>query len=188
MNLLNIFFIALALGVDSFSISLAAGAFFQTISSLQKLKLITSFVTFHFVMILLGWFFGNNLLEFIGTFDHWIIFVFLAIIGGKMIFEAIKNDTDEEIKEDFFALINILFLGFITSLDALAIGFSFAFIKEPILLPNLIITATVGVMSFLGIALGKKLGEKFPNKIKFFAGSILIIIGIKVVLEHLSII
>lgn len=188
MTILNFFLIAIALGVDSFSISLAVGAFFQTITSKQKIKLIVNFMSFHFVMVLLGWFFGSNILEYIEAFDHWLIFTFLGFIGGKMIVEAVKNTNEEEIKEDFFSTINILFLGLITSLDALAIGFSFAIMKESVWLPNAIITFTVGMMALLGLSIGKKLGKKFPKRIRIFAGIVLILIGINVVLEHLEII
>jgi len=187
MSILNIFFIAIALGVDSFSIALAVGAFFQTITSRQKIKLIANFISFHFVMLLIGWFFGSNILEYIESFANWLIFGFLGFIGTKMIIEAIKKTDEKEIKENFFSTINILFLGLITSLDALAIGFSFAIMQEPIWLPNIIIPFTVGIMALLGISLGRKLGEKFPNRIKIFAGIILILIGISVILEHLGI-
>lgn len=187
MLFFNTLFIAISLSIDSFSIALAIGAFFQTISNIQKFKLILNFASFHFVMLLLGWYFGNYILEYIEAFDHWIIFAFLGLVGIKMIIEA-KNNNIDEIKETFFSLKNMLFLGLITSLDALAIGVTFALAKDSIWMPCITTSIVIAIMTFLGIISGKKLSENFPNKIRIVAGIVLILIGVSVVLDHLQII
>jgi putative Mn2+ efflux pump MntP len=106
-------------------------------------------------------------------------------VGGKLIYEAIKGEEELEIKEDFFKIKNILFLGFITSLDALAIGFSFALLNvespwfyKSILIPNIVISVVVAIMALVGVLAGGKLSEKFPDKMKIIAGIILILIGV----------
>lgn len=138
----------------------------------------------HFLMLLIGWYAGNNIVDYINTLSNWIIFIFLSFIGVKLIYEAIKKEDKLEINKDFFKYRNILSLSFITSLDALAIGFSFALLHINILLPNIIISFIVGIMSLLGIFIGGKLQERFPNKMKFIAGVILIIIGLLQLLGH----
>jgi len=182
--IINLLLLAISLSVDSFSIALVIGAFFSTITKKEILKLVISFSIAHFLMLLIGWFGGNYIADYVEIFAHWIIFGFLVFIGGKFIYEAIKKRDELKIKADFFKYRNIFFLVFITSLDALAIGFSFALLNITILLPNIVIAVVVGIMSLLGLLTGGKLNKKLPNKIKFIAGIILILIGLRQLLKH----
>ena len=184
ISIINLLLIAVSLGVDSFSIALSIGAFFSTITKKEIIKLTVSFMSAHFLMLLIGWFFGVYTADFIEMFAHWIILVFIGFVGVKLIYEAVKGNDELEIKLHFWRYRNILFLSFITSLDALAIGFSFALLNTFIIIPNIVITIVVGIMTLIGIFAGGKLSEKFPNKMKIIAGIILILIGIFQVLEH----
>ena len=187
-SIINLLLIAVSLGVDSFSIALAIGGFFSTITKKEKAKLVLSFMLFHSLMLLIGWLLGNNIADYIEIFAHWIVFGFLGFIGGKLIYDAIKKEEELEIKTDFFKYKNISFLSFITSLDALAIGFTFALLNVSILLPNIVIAFVVGIMTLLGLFIGGKLSEKFPNRMKIIAGIVLILIGMWQLLEHYFII
>jgi len=184
MSIINLLLIAVSLGVDSFSISLAISTFFSTITKKEMTKLILSFMSFHFLMLFLGWFFGTIIDTYIEVFAHWIIFSFLAFIGGKLIYDAIKNKDELEIKADFFKYKNIFLLSFITSLDALAIGFSFALLNVSIYIPNIVISVVVGLMTLIGLFAGKKLSNRFPYRMKIIAGIILVLIGIYQLLKH----
>jgi putative Mn2+ efflux pump MntP len=183
-SIINILLIAISLSVDSFSIALAIGAFFSTITKKEATKLVLSFMLLHFIMLLLGWCVGENIVDYVDVFAHWLILGFLGFVGGKLIYEAIKGEEEIEIKSDFFGYKNILFLSFVTSLDALAIGFSFALLNISILLPNIIISVVVGIMTILGLLTGGKLSEKFPDRMKIVAGIVLILIGLYQLLEH----
>jgi len=184
ISIYNILLIAISLGVDSFSISLAIGAFFASITKKEIAKLISSFMITHFIMLLVGWYAGNTIANYIDALSHWIIFAFLGFIGIKLIYEAIKNADELKIRTDFFRYRNMLFLSFITSLDALAVGFSFALLHIDILLPNILISSVVGIMALVGVFAGEKLSKRLPNRMKIIAGIILILIGILQLLEH----
>jgi len=183
-SIINLLLIAISLGVDSFSIALVIGAYFSNITKNEIIKLILSFTLFHFFMLLIGWFFGNNIYQYVEVFAHWIIFGFLGFVGGKLIYEAIKCEEKLNFKNNFFKLKNLFFLSFITSLDALAIGFSFALFNISILIPNIVISIVVGIMTLIGVLVGGKLSKKFPNIMKIIAGIVLILIGLLKVLEY----
>ncbi len=170
--------------MDAFTVAVATGAFFNEISLSHKLKMVFHFGFFQFSMPVLGWILGRSLYEQIDRYDHWIILILLTVIGGKMIFEAFKKNKREEFKDDYFSERHILVLSLATSIDALAIGISFAFIRQPIALPSCLIGVIAGLMTWIGLLLGKKIGEKVPHKFQFIAGLLLIIIGIRIFLEH----
>ena len=115
--------------------------------------------------------------------DHWIAFILLAIIGGKMIYEALKGEESEE--EKTYSNKTLLILAIATSIDALAVGISFAFLNVNILLAILIIGIVTAVLSFIAVYIGEKLGEMFKSKAEIFGGVVLILIGLKILIEHL---
>ncbi|MCL2040210.1 MAG: manganese efflux pump MntP family protein [Bacteroidetes bacterium] len=184
LSIFNVLLIAVSLSADSFAIALAIGSFFTTITKKEVAKLISAFMIAHFIMLLIGWYAGNIIVDYIDALSHWIILLFLGFVGIKLIYEAVKNKDELEIKKDFFRYRNILTLSLITSLDALAIGFSFALLHINILIPNVIISVVVGIMSLLGIFVGGKLSKMFSKIMKIIAGIILIIIGLLQLFEH----
>jgi putative Mn2+ efflux pump MntP len=182
--LLTIFIIAVGLGIDAFSVAIAIGA-----SSIRKswppvLRLAGSFGVFQFAMPIVGWLAGSTIANFISGYDHWVAFVLLAFVGGKMIWEAFQEERDEE-KADKTKGMPLLFLSIATSIDALAVGFSFSLLKTVIMLPAIIIGIVCFVMTVIGMFFGKGLAKLFGKKVEIFGGIVLIGIGVKILIDHL---
>ena len=137
-------------------------------------------------MPLIGWILGNGFSSYIEKFDHWIAFILLAIIGGKMIHEAIHPDEDSDDEVDT-GMKRMFILAIATSIDALAVGVSFAFLNVNIISAVLIIGIITLVTSAIGVIIGKIFGDLFSGKAEIIGGVILILIGLKILLEHLGI-
>jgi putative Mn2+ efflux pump MntP len=137
---------------------------------------------FQALMPLIGWILGNSFKSYIENFDHWVAFVLLSFIGGKMIYEAFQSEDEDcgcfDIKELFIMAIA-------TSIDALAIGVSFAFLRVNILTAAIVIGLTTFCFSVAGIRIGNLFGCRYKSKSEFIGGMVLIIIGAKILLEHL---
>lgn len=183
MDLINIIFIALALGMDAFSVAVAAGAYFQKATSRQKFRLSFHFGLFQFIMPIIGWFAGVGVEKYICDFDHWIVLIVLGIIGIKMIYDGLKND-DEAVKTDISKSLTLIILSLATSIDAMAVGFSMALIKQSIWIPSIIIGIVCAAMTLAGIYLGEKASNKLGQKAFIIGGIILILIGVRIVCEH----
>ena len=140
------------------------------------------------MMPVLGWLFGKQFERYILDYDHWFAFILLSFLGGKMIVDVIKGNNGEECNGDRLDMKNMFFLAVATSIDALAVGVTLAFLKTPILTAALIIGAVTFVISFAGVLLGCKCGKGFRSKAEIAGGVILIAIGTKILLEHLGII
>lgn len=137
-------------------------------------------------MPLIGYILGIRFQNIIVSVDHWIAFVLLAVIGGKMIAESVENK--ENSLDDKTDIKTMLVLAIATSIDALAVGITFAFLNVNIITAISIIGIITFTLSFIGVQIGSKMGDKFGNKSEIIGGIILILIGVKILLEHLSII
>lgn len=179
--------IALALALDAFAVSIAAGAYYVKASNHQRFRLSFHFGLFQFIMPIIGWFLGIEVVELINEFDHWIAMVILAIIGIKMIYDGLDN-SDNVIKKDISKGWSLILLSIATSIDALAVGFSIGIIKETIIVPSIMIGIVAALMTLLGIWIGEKLSFKYGKRISILGGLILIIIGLKILNEHLQLI
>jgi putative Mn2+ efflux pump MntP len=184
MSLITIFFLAIGLGVDAFSVAIGIGAANDKKSWAPVLRLAAAFGLFQFVMPIIGWLAGLTVVEIIASFDHWIAFSLLALVGGKMIWEGFEKESDEE-KADQTRGWPLLLLSIATSIDALAVGFSFSVLKNPILFPALIIGIICFVMTTVGMIFGKALAKIFGKKVEIFGGIVLIAIGVKILIDHL---
>ncbi len=184
MNLITIFILAVGLGVDAFSVAIGIGASNDKKSWAPVLRLAAAFGIFQFIMPMIGWLAGLTVVEIIASFDHWIAFALLALVGGKMIMEGFEKEGDEE-KADQTRGWPLLLLSIATSIDALAVGFSFSVLKNPILLPAVIIGIVCFVMTTVGMIFGKVLAKIFGKKVEIFGGVVLIAIGIKILIDHL---
>lgn len=184
MSIISIFLIAVALSMDAAAVAAAIGLSAKKITWGNTLKPALAFGIFQGVMPLIGWSAGKFLDQYIKTFDHWIAFILLAIIGIRMIIEAFEKKSEKD-KASNLTNLKILFLAIATSIDALAVGLSFAFLKSDILIPAIIITITTFVLSLIASILGNKIGKLFEKKIQIIGGLILIGIGIKILIEHL---
>jgi manganese efflux pump family protein len=183
MSLVTIYFLAVGLGVDAFSVAIGIGAANDKKSWVPVLRLAAAFGLFQFVMPIIGWLAGLTVVEIIASFDHWIAFALLALVGGKMIWEGFGKESDEK-KADQTRGWPLLLLSIATSIDALAVGFSFSVLKNPILFPAVIIGIVCFVMTTVGVIFGKVLAKIFGKKVEIFGGIVLIAIGVKILIDH----
>jgi manganese efflux pump family protein len=184
MEIVTIFLLAVGLSFDSFAVSVCSGLNLPQIRFLQAAKIAIFLAIFQAFMPLIGWLVGNGMKSLIEPVDHWIAFGLLSLIGGKMIVESFINSEEREIKNPLQIKV-ILTLSVATSIDALAVGFSFSTILDKILFAVVVIGAVTFIASMLGILLGKKTGPKINKYAEIIGGSILIIIGLKILIEHL---
>ncbi len=184
MEILTVFLLSIGLSFDSFAVSVCSGLNLPHIRFFQAAKIAIFLALFQAFMPLLGWLVGNSMKALIEPVDHWIAFGLLGMIGGKMIIESFINSEEREIK-DPLSLKVILTLSVATSIDALAVGFSFSTILDKILFAVIIIGSVTFIASMLGILLGKKTGPKINKYAEITGGLILIAIGAKIMIEHL---
>ena len=184
MNLVTIYFLAVGLGVDAFSVAIGIGAANDKKSWAPVLRLAAAFGLFQFVMPIVGWLAGLTVVEIIASFDHWIAFALLTLVGGKMIWEGFEKESDVG-KADQTRGWPLLMLSIATSIDALAVGFSFSVLKNPILFPAVIIGIVCFIMTIIGMIFGKVLARIFGKKVEIFGGLVLIAIGVKILIDHL---
>lgn len=192
MGFISIFMTGIGLSMDAFAVSLAKGICLKEDEFKYSFRVALFFGGFQALMPLLGWWFGRYFEGYIKSFDHWIAFILLGIIGGKMLIEAIKelrssedDNIPTECERDEFSYKKLTVLAIATSIDALAVGVSFAFLSVSIIPSIIIIGITTFVLSFLAVFLGKKLGEYMQSYAEIIGGVILIGIGIKILFEHL---
>ncbi|MEM2419367.1 MAG: manganese efflux pump MntP family protein [Candidatus Bathyarchaeia archaeon] len=176
--------IAVSLAMDAFSVSIAYGICTKGENKSEALKMASSFGAFQTFMPVLGWVAGKKMLDFIAELDHWIAFGLLLLIGCKMIYETIKEEPPEKAKPLTACL--LLFLSIATSIDALAVGLSFAFLKVQIAIPIMVIGIVTFTLSLIGGLLGDRLQQLRINKVGVLGGLILIAIGTKILFEHLT--
>ena len=186
MSFIDIFLIAIALSMDAFAVSICKGLSVQKAEAKHMLTAGLYFGSFQALMPLIGFLLGFKLERFIVSVDHWIAFVLLAIIGGNMIKEALGGDEEEH--DASFSFKAMLPLAVATSIDALAVGISFAFLGVDIVMAALLIGATTFVLSAVGVWVGNAFGAKYKSKAELAGGIVLILIGTKILLEHLGVI
>lgn len=184
MEILTLFLIALGLSLDSFAVSIASGCIKQKISFFSAMRIAFSLAFFQGLLPVGGWFLGKTVINYVVHFDHWIAFGILLFIGLKMVIESIRNRDEQKCfdPQKFWVLISI---SVATSIDALVVGFGFGLIDVNIILAMIIIGAVTFIASMLGILFGKKAGFRFGKKMETAGGIVLILIGTKILLEHL---
>ncbi len=184
MDVLTTVIIATGLAMDSFAVSIAEGCIVSDRRFFYAFRTGLFFGLFQAVMPLIGWLGASRFTRQIQDFDHWIAFGLLAFIGLRMIYESFtleKNDCKPEVS----GIRVILALSVATSIDALAVGISFAVLDVRIIYPVIVIGVITFLFSFAGIFIGNRLGHFFERKIEFLGGAILIGIGVKILVEHL---
>lgn len=186
MNIWYAVLIALALAIDAFAVAVGAGSYFGNTTPRQKFRLSFHFGLFQFLMPIIGWAAGSEIVNVISDYDHWIACIILSVIGAKMIKEAISGD-DNKIENDITRGMSLISLSIATSIDALAVGFSIGIIGGTIILPSIIIGVVAAGMTLIGIKFGEKLSAKFGARITIVGGIVLILIGMNIVMEHLEV-
>lgn len=185
MDALTVILIASGLAMDAFAVSIANGM--NTPTNRRRSALLTAafFGGFQMLMPAIGWFIGLSLQSIIMAVDHWVAFGLLAFIGAKMIYDGAKKEPEQKASASNLKLHTLLVLAVATSIDALMVGLSFAFLQTDILLPIAVIGVVTFGLSFVGFYFGCNLGRFFGNRIKIVGGIVLILIGLRILLEHL---
>ena len=184
---IEIFLIGVGLSMDAFAVSICKGLSMKKIKKRDVFIIALFFGGFQALMPFIGWFLGKGFESYITSIDHWIAFILLGIIGGKMLIDGIKAEDDEETGEFKLDLKELFLLAIATSIDALAVGITFTFLNYPIVECMSIIGCTTFIISFIGVYIGKIFGSKYEHKAEIAGGIILIVIGLKILLEHLGI-
>ena len=184
MDIITVIAIAFGLAMDAFAVSITSGITIKRLKINHALKIALFFGLFQAIMPLVGWLAGLSLRGFIAEIDHWIAFGLLSFIGCKMIYESIAVQSKEK-QINPLNIYVLLMLSVATSIDALAVGVSFAFLKISIVTPAIVIGTITFILSFFGVFIGNRIGHFFENKIEIAGGLILIGIGVKILLEHL---
>lgn len=187
MGLFELFILAVALSMDAFAVSICKGLSVQKLKPRHCLTCGVYFGGFQALMPLIGWFLGIQFEHLITSMDHWIAFVLLAVIGGNMIKEALSKEEEEdcECPKAQFDFKTMLPLAVATSIDALAVGVTLAFLNVNIVPAVSFIGVITFVCSAIGVKIGHVFGTKYKSKAEFFGGLVLILIGLKILIEHL---
>ncbi len=181
MNLWELFVIAIGLSADAFAVSVCKGLSVQKLKSNHMLVTGLYFGGFQALMPLIGFWLGSSFSSLIVNFDHWIAFILLGIIGFNMIRES--RECAEKL-EDAFNFKSMFPLAVATSIDALAVGITFAFLKVNIASAVSLIGITTFILSCIGVIIGNKFGGKYKSKAELAGGIVLILMGIKILIEH----
>lgn len=188
MEFFTLFLIALGLSMDAFAVSISNGLFYKNFKKSHMFLSSLTFGIFQGIMPMIGFFAGNMFFDLISSYDHWIAFILLAFIGTNMILDAIKELKSEgknELPKKDYSLKVMLLQGIATSVDALAVGISFAVLKINILVAATNICLVTFFVCLIGNYVGKKFGHLLEEKAKIFGGAILILIGLKILIEHM---
>ncbi len=186
MSFFSIFLIAIGLSMDAFAVAICKGLQMRKIDYGKTLLIGLFFGGFQAIMPLIGWFLGIRFQKHIVNIDHWIAFFLLAIIGGKMIYDSFHPSDDDN---GGVGIPELFVLAIATSIDALAVGIAFALLNElNIYFAVMIIGLSTFILSVIGVLIGNKFGLVFRSKAEFLGGVILILLGLKILLEHLNII
>lgn len=206
MDFLSVFVIGIGLSMDAFAVSVCKGLSMKKIKVLHLILIAFSFALFQFAMPIIGYYLCVQFESYIVSFDHWIAFVLLGFIGGKMIYEACKKEEEKiEIKtiekvdekqlqkegkkleeKQNLDIKELLILSVATSIDALAVGITFAFFDFNIFGAGAIIGVTTFILCSFGVFIGNFFGSKFKKPAEIIGGVILILMGLKILLEHLG--
>ena len=186
MGAIEILLISIGLAMDAFAVSVCKGLAMKKMSWKKAIIIGLYFGIFQAVMPVIGYFLGTTFERFITYVDHWVAFILLVGIGINMVKEAF--DKESENRNDNVDMKTMLVLSIATSIDALAIGITFACLKIHIVMPVITIGLITFIISVIGVKIGNRFGDKYEKKAEIMGGVILILLGIKILLEHLGII
>ena len=181
-------FVAISVCIDNFATSLAYGLQAKERKFVVLLQVVCIFSIVQAGLAAIGWAIGISLSQWIEPFDHWIAFGLLLFMGLKLIKEAREEDHDTEKttkSKNNLSIYSMLIVAIVTSTDSLAVGLTYAMLDVNILVAIILIACVTAIISILGFTLGNRIGEKSENRMDYFAGIVLIILGIKILIEHL---
>ena len=187
MGIGELIVLSLGLGMDAFAVSICKGLSMKKMNWKKALIIGLYFGGFQAIMPVLGYFLSKGFENFVTSIDHWIAFILLSIIGGKMVKDAFSQGNSENCNEDV-GFKTMIVLAIATSIDALAVGITFAFLNVNLILAIALIGSITFFLSVIGTKVGNIFGDRYENKAELLGGVILILLGIKILLEHLNII
>lgn len=184
MSILEILLLGIGLSMDAFAVSICKGLSAKRLQTRHYLIIGAWFGGFQALMPTIGFFLGSTFEQYITAFDHWVAFVLLSAIGAGMIKESLSKE--ESNGNDSFSFKTMLLLALATSIDALAVGITFAFLQVNMYIALPLIGGVTFLLSFAGVKLGHAFGAKYKSKAECLGGLVLILIGLKILLEHLG--
>jgi putative Mn2+ efflux pump MntP len=186
MDLFRLLLIALGLAMDAFAVAIGVSVALRGVTRRQLFRLGWHFGLFQALMPILGWGAGNSIRPWIESWDHWLAFGLLGIVGGRMIVEALRDEDPAAVPTDPTRGWSLVGLSVATSIDALAVGLSFAALGVSVWYPALIIGLVAGCMTVVGALGGCALGRRFGSRMAILGGLVLLAIGIWILIEHLT--
>jgi len=186
MNNFEIILIAVGLAMDAFAVAVSSSVVIGRVTARQVFRLGFHFGLFQALMPILGWLAGRTVRQDIEAWDHWLAFALLAFIGSKAIYGACRSDATSKNSSDPTRGFNLLFLSTATSIDALAVGISFAMLGVSVWYPSAVIGVVTALLTAAGVLLGGRLGLRFGKRIEAGGGLVLILIGLKILVDHLA--
>jgi putative Mn2+ efflux pump MntP len=186
MSLLLVVGIAFALALDAFAVAIASSVTLGSVSPRQVFRLSFHFGLFQALMPILGWLAGLSVQSFIARWDHWAAFGLLLFTGGRAIVEALAEDGKGGERRDPTRGSSLVMLSVATSIDALAVGLSFAMLRVRVWYPSLVIGLVAATMTMVGMRIGARLGMQFGRRMEVLGGVVLIGIGVKILLQHIA--
>ena len=186
MGLVELFLLAVGLSMDAFAVALCKGLCMQRLDKREGLTIAVFFGGFQALMPLIGWVLGKQFESYIASFDHWVAFALLSWVGVSMLREAFYKE-EEACACTKTSLKELFTLAVATSIDALAVGITFAFLRVDILPAVSFIGVTTFILSFIGVAVGNRFGLMYQKKAQLAGGGVLVLMGFKILLEHLGV-
>ncbi|MDD5806793.1 MAG: manganese efflux pump MntP family protein [Eggerthellales bacterium] len=188
MGVIELFLIGVGLSMDAFAVSVCKGLGMKRVNYRHALVIALFFGGFQGLMPVIGWALGSQFARFVTPVDHWIAFGLLALIGGKMLWDAFHNQDEDAQTLDCerLDLKELFMLAIATSIDALAVGITLAFLEVHILFAAVVIALVTFVLSWVGVAVGNRFGVRYQKPSTIVGGVVLILIGLKTLLEHLG--
>jgi putative Mn2+ efflux pump MntP len=186
MGSFSVIALAVALSMDAFAVAMVSGLTLNVMTRRHLFRLAFHFGLFQALMLAAGWFIGSAVSAYVSAFEHWIAFGLLALVGGKIIWGALRGEGEKRSVSDPTSGWQLVLLSVATSLDALAVGLSLAMIDSPIAVPALVIGITAASLTLLGMAVGRRIGSIWGTRVEVLGGVILIAIGIGTVWPHLA--
>ena len=187
MSLWTLLAVALGVSADAFAVALGRGLHIRQLTARDWGSIAVAFGLFQGLMPVVGWLLGSTFRNAITDIDHWVAFGLLVAIGGKMIHEAVTSGEDDAEDEDHIGLHELLVLSVATSVDALAVGIGFAFLDVEIVSAAITIGVITAGVSLVGVFVGHRAGIRFRGPAEILGGVILILIGLRILMDHLGV-
>ena len=184
MDAITLLGLALALAMDAFAVALGTGTVLARLTGRHIFRLGFHFGLFQALMPVIGWLAGQTVVQLVSAWDHWIAFALLALIGSRMIHEALSGEEKADERDPTRGL-SLVMLSIATSIDALAVGFSLSVIGVSIWFPAFIIGLVAGALTVIGMLVGRRIGDRWGPRVEILGGVVLIVIGVRILYEHL---